>query len=142
MVQLIRDFIQSFCIIWKSVPIFHSQSVTIDPTYQHNLKAKNSGSPYEFRLLTSLSLLIHELISGSSALESILLSVLSALEAEMVFIRNLVGGLLAEMEDNIDHDRFKRLLHYSRRLASFKNRASLVISFLFLVKRPSRELQI
>ena len=69
------------------------------------------------------------LTSGSSALESILLSVLSALEAEMVFIRNLVGGLLAEMEDNIDHDRFKRLLHYSRRLASFKNRASLVTFF-------------
>jgi len=76
---------------------------------EHNLKTKGSGSPYEFR-----------------ALESILLSVLSALEAEMVFIRNLVGGLLAEMEDNIDHDRFKRLLHYSRRSASFKNRASLV----------------
>jgi magnesium transporter len=60
------------------------------------------------------------------ALESILLSVLSALEAEMVFIRNLVGGLLAELEDNIDHDRFKRLLHYSRRLSSFLNRAKLV----------------
>ncbi|KAJ7474531.1 magnesium transporter [Mycena galericulata] len=76
---------------------------------EHNLKTKGSGSPYEFR-----------------ALESILLSVLSALEAEMVFIRNLVGGLLAELEDNIDHDRFKRLLHYSRRLASFQNRAKLV----------------
>lgn len=44
----------------------------------------------------------------------------------MVFIRNLVGGLLAELEDDIDHDRFKRLLHYSRRLAAFKNRAKLV----------------
>lgn len=65
--------------------------------------------PYEFR-----------------AIESILLSVLSALEAEMAFIRTLIGGLLAEMEDNIDHDRFKRLLHYSRKLASFKNRATLV----------------
>ena len=61
-----------------------------------------------------------------SALESTLLSVLSALEAEMVFIRNLVGGLLAELEDDIDHDRFKRLLHYSRRLTSFQNRARLV----------------
>lgn len=60
------------------------------------------------------------------AIESILLSVLSALEAEMVFIRNLVGGLLAELEDDIDHDRFKRLLHYSRRLASFQSRAKLV----------------
>lgn len=44
----------------------------------------------------------------------------------MVFIRNLIGGLLAELEDDIDHDRFKRLLHYSRRLASFSNRAKLV----------------
>ncbi|KIM78238.1 hypothetical protein PILCRDRAFT_824719 [Piloderma croceum F 1598] len=76
---------------------------------EHNLKIRNSGAPYEFR-----------------AIESILLSVLSALEAEMVFIRNLVGGLLAELEDNIDHDKFKRLLHYSRRLTSFKNRAKLV----------------
>lgn len=76
---------------------------------EHNLKVRGGGSPYEFR-----------------AIESILLSVLSALEAEMVFIRNLVGGLLAELEDDINHDKFKRLLHYSRRLASFKNRARLV----------------
>lgn len=51
----------------------------------------------------------------------------------MVFIRNLVGGLLAEMEDDIDHDRFKRLLHYSRRLASFKNRATLVRPLLIVL---------
>lgn len=44
----------------------------------------------------------------------------------MVFIRNLVGGLLAELEDDIDHDKFKRLLHYSRRLTSFQNRVKLV----------------
>lgn len=44
----------------------------------------------------------------------------------MVFIRNLIGGLLAELEDDIDRDRFKRLLHYSRRLASFQNRTKLV----------------
>ena len=44
----------------------------------------------------------------------------------MVFIRNLVGTLLAELEDDIDHDRFKRLLYYSRRLDSFQNRAKLV----------------
>ncbi len=46
----------------------------------------------------------------------------------MVFIRNLVGGLLAELEDDINHDKFKRLLHYSRRLASFQNRVKLVLS--------------
>ncbi|KAG6831077.1 hypothetical protein H0H92_013001 [Tricholoma furcatifolium] len=90
---------------------------------EHNLKSKGSGSPYEFR-----------------ALESIILSVLSALEAEMVFIRNLVGGLLAELEDNIDHDRFKRLLHYSRRLTSFQNRASLVEEALEEVLRQDDDL--
>lgn len=61
-----------------------------------------------------------------SALESIFLSVLSALEAELVFMRNLIGGLLAELEDDIDRDKFKRLLHYSRKLSSFLNRAKLV----------------
>ncbi|PVG00729.1 Mg2+ transporter protein cora-like protein [Serendipita vermifera] len=76
---------------------------------EHNLKKPNQSLPYEFR-----------------ALESILLSVLSALESEMVFTRHLVAGLLAELEDDIDRDKFKRLLHYSRRLGNFQNRAKLV----------------
>ncbi|KAG8739593.1 magnesium ion transporter [Ceratobasidium sp. 414] len=80
---------------------------------EHNLKQKTTSLPYEFR-----------------ALESILVSVVSALEAEMVFTRHLVGGLLAELEDDIDRDKFKRLLHYSRRLQSFMNRAKLVQSAL------------
>ncbi|KAJ7598468.1 cora-domain-containing protein [Mycena floridula] len=90
---------------------------------EHNLKTKGSGSPYEFR-----------------ALESILLSVLSALEAELVFIRNLVGGLLAELEDDIDHDRFKRLLHYSRRLDAFHSRAKLVEQALEEVLQQDEDL--
>ncbi|KAI9507146.1 Mg2+ transporter protein cora-like protein [Russula earlei] len=76
---------------------------------EHNLKTTTYGLPYEFR-----------------ALESIFISVVSALEAEMVLIRNIVGGLLAELEDDINHDKFKHLLHYSRRLTSFQNRAKLV----------------
>ncbi|KAG8991169.1 magnesium ion transporter [Tulasnella sp. JGI-2019a] len=76
---------------------------------EHNLQSKSSGLPYEFR-----------------ALDSILLSVLSALEAEMVLMRHLVGGLLSELEDDIDRDKFKRVLHYSRRLTAFQNRAKLV----------------
>ena len=44
----------------------------------------------------------------------------------MVFIRNLVGGLLAVLEDDIDRDSFKQLLHYSRKLDSFQSRAKLV----------------
>ena len=44
----------------------------------------------------------------------------------MTFLRNLVGGLLAELDDDIDRDKFKRLLHYSRRLTAFQNRSKLV----------------
>ena len=60
------------------------------------------------------------------ALESILLSVLSALDTEMAFLRQLVGNLLAELDDDIGRDKFMRLLHRSRRLTSFQNRAKLV----------------
>ncbi|KAH6909438.1 magnesium transporter [Coprinopsis sp. MPI-PUGE-AT-0042] len=88
---------------------YGSADSRLHSVFLYHLEPRGQALPYEFR-----------------AIESILLSVLSALEAEMVFIRNLVGGLLAEMEDNIDRDRFKRLLHYSRRLVSFKNRAKLV----------------
>ncbi|KAF9075230.1 hypothetical protein BDP27DRAFT_1257704 [Rhodocollybia butyracea] len=76
---------------------------------EHNLKLKGSGLPYEFR-----------------ALESTLLSVLSALQSELVYVRTYVNGLLAELEDDINHNRFRQLLHYSRRLAAFQNRAKLV----------------
>lgn len=44
----------------------------------------------------------------------------------MVFLRHLIGGLLSELEDDIDRDKFKRLLHYSRRLTNFQSRAKLV----------------
>ena len=60
------------------------------------------------------------------ALDSILLSVLSALDTEMMFLRQLVGNLLAELDDDIDRDKFMRLLHRSRKLTSFQNRAKLV----------------
>jgi hypothetical protein len=60
------------------------------------------------------------------ALESILLSVLSALDTEMVFLRQLIGNLLAELDDDINRDKFMRLLHRSRKLTSFQNRAKLV----------------
>lgn len=59
-------------------------------------------------------------------LESILLSVLSALDTEMAFLRQLIGNLLAELDDDIDRDKFMRLLHRSRKLTSFQNRAKLV----------------
>ena len=51
---------------------------------------------------------------------------LSALDTEMSFLRQLIGGLLAELDDDIDRDKFMLLLHRSRKLTSFQNRAKLV----------------
>ena len=75
------------------------------------------------------------------ALESIFVSVVAALESEMVFTRHLVGGLLAELEDDIDRDKFKRLLHYSRRLGNFQNRVKLVCRLTFSPQAPSPSLR-
>lgn len=47
----------------------------------------------------------------------------------MVLMRHLVGSLLAELEDDIDRDKFKRVLHYQRRLQVFQNRSKLVSHF-------------
>jgi hypothetical protein len=59
----------------------------------------------------------------------------------MVFTRHLVGGLLAELEDEIDRDKFKRLLHYSRRLGNFQNRVKLVCGLTFSPQAPSPSLR-
>lgn len=73
----------------------------------------------------------HEAHPVIRALESVFVSVVAALESEMVFTRHLVGGLLAELEEDIDRDKFKRLLHYSRRLGNFQNRVKLVCRLTF-----------
>jgi hypothetical protein len=60
------------------------------------------------------------------ALESILVATSNALEEEMGYTRNLVRDLLADLEDDINRDNLKRLLHYSRRMAGFQSRARYV----------------
>ncbi|KAL7408831.1 hypothetical protein BDY24DRAFT_356684 [Mrakia frigida] len=75
-----------------------------------NLRLRNSEVPYEFR-----------------ALESVLVSVCGALEAEMTYTRKIVNDLLAELEDNITREKLRSLLHHSRRLTGFNNRATGVM---------------
>lgn len=50
----------------------------------------------------------------------------NALEEEMRFTRQLVQQLLADLEENIDRENLKRLLHYSRRMAGFQSRSRYV----------------
>jgi magnesium transporter len=61
------------------------------------------------------------------ALESILVATANALEEEMGFTRHLVQQLLADLEDDINRDNLKRLLHYSRRMVGFQSRARYVM---------------
>ncbi|TIA93135.1 hypothetical protein E3P99_00275 [Wallemia hederae] len=76
---------------------------------EHNLRDVKSPMPYEFR-----------------ALESILLSVSAALESEMDITARLVSDLLLDLEDDIEREKLKNLLHYSRKLSGLRNRATLV----------------
>ena len=79
---------------------------------EHALKATGKaahGLPYEFR-----------------ALESCLISVVTALETDLANVRSHVIELLAHMEDHIDRENLRLLLHYSRKLSVFQKRATLV----------------
>lgn len=80
---------------------------------QGKLSSKSSkpmgGLPYEMR-----------------ALEAILISVMGALEAELKVLQENVVGLLEELEENIDRDKLRFLLIYSKKLSTFEQKAQLI----------------
>lgn len=43
-----------------------------------------------------------------------------------MYTRSLVRHLLADLEDDINRENLKRLLHYSRRMVGFQSRARYV----------------
>ncbi len=65
--------------------------------------------PYEFR-----------------ALEAVLISVTSALEGEFEGVREPVVRVLRELEEDIDRDKLRHLLIYSKKLGTFEQKARLV----------------
>jgi magnesium transporter len=44
----------------------------------------------------------------------------------MAYTRSLVKYLLADLEDDINRENLKKLLHYSRRMVGFQSRARYV----------------
>lgn len=46
----------------------------------------------------------------------------------MAFSRHIVQQLLADLEDHIDRENLRKLLHYSKRIAAFQSRARYVKS--------------
>ncbi|KAM9897706.1 hypothetical protein OXX79_006726 [Metschnikowia pulcherrima] len=78
--------------------------------YDLELKLKTPSSlPYEFK-----------------ALECILISVLSYLEAQLQTHLTSCGKILAELEDNINRESLQELLIKSKKLSSFFQRATLI----------------
>ncbi|KXT08615.1 hypothetical protein AC579_4461 [Pseudocercospora musae] len=76
-------------------------------------KQQSSGAagnlPYEFR-----------------ALEAVLISVTSGLESEFEGVRDPVVRVLRELEEDIDRDKLRHLLIYSKKLGTFEQKARLV----------------
>ncbi|RDA83106.1 hypothetical protein CP532_4431 [Ophiocordyceps camponoti-leonardi (nom. inval.)] len=68
-----------------------------------------NGLPYEFR-----------------ALEAVLTSVTSEMEADFEAVREPVMHILSELEDDIDRDKLRILLILSKRVSTFEQKAKLV----------------
>ena len=74
------------------------------------MDARQNGSlPYEFR-----------------ALEAVLISVTTGLESEFEGVRDPVVRVLRELEEDIDRDKLRYLLVYSKKLGTFEQKARLV----------------
>jgi magnesium transporter len=71
--------------------------------------SSNSYLPYEFR-----------------ALEAVLISVTSGLEAEFALVRDPVTHILRELEEDIDREKLRHLLIHSKKLGTFEQKARLV----------------
>ena len=67
------------------------------------------GLPYEFR-----------------ALEAVLISVTSGLEGEFEGVREPVVRVLRELEEDIDREKLRHLLIFSKKLGTFEQKARLV----------------
>ncbi|KAL2217270.1 hypothetical protein M432DRAFT_620914 [Thermoascus aurantiacus ATCC 26904] len=73
-------------------------------------QAQSAGAlPYEFR-----------------ALEAVLISVTTGLEAEFEGVREPVVRVLRALEEDIDRDKLRQLLIYSKKLGNFEQKARLV----------------
>ena len=76
---------------------------------QRDASKAGGGLPYEFR-----------------ALEAVLVSVTSGLEGEFEGVRDPVVQVLRELEEDIDREKLRHLLIYSKKLGTFEQKARLV----------------
>ena len=65
-------------------------------------------------------------LADFSALESILISITTALDVEMAVLRKFVNELLTQLETDIDRERLRNMLIYSKKLSAFEKKATLI----------------
>lgn len=83
---------------------------TSDPAHSvHSTSGAPTYLPYEFR-----------------AIEAVLISVTSGLEAEFALVREPVTNILRALEEDIDREKLRHLLVYSKKLGTFEQKARLV----------------
>ncbi|KAI5195260.1 cora-domain-containing protein [Aureobasidium subglaciale] len=88
----------------------HTQSIFMYDLEGKLREGRSAGTlPYEFR-----------------ALEAVLISVTSALEGEFEGVREPVVQVLRELEEDIDRNKLRHLLIYSKKLGTFEQKARLV----------------
>jgi magnesium transporter len=100
----------------------HAQSIfmwDLEGKLRQGSKAMG-GLPYELRSpLTWLGVNVR-------ALESILISVTTALDVEMAVLRKFVNELLNQLEEDIDRERLRNMLVYSKKLSAFEKKATTI----------------
>ncbi|KAK4986560.1 magnesium ion transporter [Elasticomyces elasticus] len=111
----IRCLIRHDCVlvfdIYGSTDTYNKSLFIYDLEGKLRLKERTAagGLPYEFR-----------------ALEAVLVSVTSGLEGEFEGVRDPVVRVLRELEEDIDRDKLRHLLIYSKKLGTFEQKARLV----------------
>lgn len=83
-----------------------------------------SGLPYEFRCVQDVRGYVS--LMFNSALEAVLISVVAALEGEAEALKSMVSRLLHQFEEDIDRERLRLLLQYSKKLSAFLKKATLI----------------
>lgn len=86
----------------------HAQSQFI-ADLESKLKAKNTGLPYEIR-----------------ALEAVLVSAITNLDAEMKVQTTVTQGILHELEEHITREKLRYLLIQNKKISTFQQKATLV----------------
>ena len=112
----IGNHVANFQLLKQAAVIFASDRLGLDRKGMEELgrqlgedAEKAGGLPYELR-----------------ALEAVLISVTTALEGEYQGVRDPVVRVLRELEEDIDRDKLRHLLVYSKKLGTFEQKAKLV----------------